>query len=138
MALIAGLAIFPIVFAAGLDVAAGPTLMFQTLPTAFQAMPAGSLIGLLFFVMVLFAALTSSVALLEAPTVWAIDRFGASRTATAITVGLLAFALGILAALSFNILGTSGRWTGSSCSPAKACSTYSTRLRARSCCRWRR
>ena len=105
VALIAGLAIFPIVFAAGLDVAAGPTLMFQTLPTAFQAMPAGSLIGLLFFVMVLFAALTSSVALLEAPTVWAIDRFGASRTATAITVGLLAFALGILAALSFNILG---------------------------------
>lgn len=104
VALIAGLAIFPIVFAAGLDVAAGPTLMFQTLPQAFQSIPAGALIGLLFFIMVLFAALTSSVALLEAPTVWAIDKFGGSRGVTACVVGGLAFAIGIVAALSFNVL----------------------------------
>ncbi|MEM8827420.1 MAG: sodium-dependent transporter [Pseudomonadota bacterium] len=104
VAIIAGLAIFPIVFAAGLAVDGGPTLMFQTLPTSFMAMPAGSLIGLLFFVMVFFAALTSSVALLEAPTVWAIDRFGGSRPKTALIVGGLAFLIGVFAALSFNIL----------------------------------
>ncbi|MBV7255820.1 sodium-dependent transporter [Pacificimonas sp. WHA3] len=104
VAIIAGLAIFPIVFAAGLAVDGGPTLMFQTLPTGFMSMPAGSFIGMLFFVMVFFAALTSSVALLEAPTVWAIDKFGFSRRRTALVVGGLAFAIGILAALSFNVL----------------------------------
>lgn len=102
VAIIAGLAIFPIVFAAGLDVASGPTLMFQTLPASFQAMPAGSLIGLLFFVMVFFAALTSSVALLEAPTSWAIHRFKTSRVLTAILMGGAAFLIGIMATLSFN------------------------------------
>lgn len=104
VAIIAGLAIFPIVFAAGLDVAAGPTLMFQTLPAAFQAMPAGSLIGLLFFVMVFFAALTSSIALLEAPVSWAIHRFGTGRQATAIVLGLVIFAIGVLSALGYNVL----------------------------------
>ncbi|MGB7404550.1 MAG: sodium-dependent transporter [Pacificimonas sp.] len=105
VALIAGFAIFPIVFAAGLAVDAGPTLMFQTLPTSFMAMPAGSLIGLAFFVMVFFAALTSSVALLEAPTVWAMDKFDSARAPTALVVGGAAFGLGVVAALSFNILG---------------------------------
>ncbi|MBZ6377686.1 sodium-dependent transporter [Pacificimonas flava] len=104
VALIAGLCIFPIVFAAGFDVAAGPTLMFQTLPAAFSAIPVGSLVGLLFFVMVFFAALTSSVALLEAPVVWGVDRFGWQRQSTAIGIGLAIFILGTLAALSFNVL----------------------------------
>ncbi|MGB3722049.1 MAG: sodium-dependent transporter [Pacificimonas sp.] len=104
VAIIAGLAIFPIVFAAGLAVDGGPALMFQTLPTSFMAMPAGSLIGLLFFVMVFFAALTSSVALLEAPTVWIMDKFDSARLPTALVVGGLAFVIGIAAALSFNIL----------------------------------
>lgn len=104
VAVIAGLAIFPIVFAAGLDVAAGPTLMFQTLPVAFQSMPFGSVIGLFFFVMVGFAALTSSIALLEAPVSWAIKRFGIPRPTVAIALALLAFAIGVMSALSFNTL----------------------------------
>ncbi len=104
VAIIAGLAIFPIVFAAGLDPAAGPTLMFQTLPASFQAMPLGSLIGFLFFVMVFFAALTSSIALLEAPTSWAIHKFGSRRRPTAIVIGLIAFAIGIFSALGYNQL----------------------------------
>ncbi len=104
VAIIAGLAIFPIVFAAGLAVDGGPALMFQTLPTSFMSMPAGSLIGFLFFVMVFFAALTSSVALLEAPTVWIMDTFNSARRPTAILVGGCAFLIGIAAALSFNIL----------------------------------
>lgn len=104
VALLAGLCIFPIVFGAGLAVNAGPGLMFQTLPHAFQEMPGGSVVGLLFFVMVAFAALTSSVALLEVPTAWVIDKFRIVRPLSAIIVGLGALALGVLAALSFNML----------------------------------
>ena len=104
VAMLAGLAIFPIVFAAGLSASAGPGLMFQSLPIAFQAMPFGSLIGLAFFVMVFFAALTSSVSLLEAPTAYVFEKFGISRVAATLIVGLGAAILGILSALSFNEL----------------------------------
>ena len=104
VAIIAGLAIFPIVFAAGLDPAAGPTLMFQSLPTAFQTMPFGSLVGLLFFVMVAFAALTSSVSLLEAPTSWLMHRFGMRRAMAASLLAMIAFAIGVLSALGYNLL----------------------------------
>ncbi|MGF1550172.1 MAG: sodium-dependent transporter [Sphingomonadaceae bacterium] len=104
VAIIAGLAIFPIVFAAGLAADAGPTLMFQTLPASFQAMPAGSLIGLLFFVMVFFAALTSSVSLLDVATRWAIGQFGVRRFRAALILGVIAFLIGIFSALSFNVI----------------------------------
>ena len=104
VALIAGLCIFPIVFAAGLEPNAGPGLMFQSLPIAFQNMPVGSLVGLAFFIMVFFAALTSSVSLLEAPTAWTRERFGLSRPVAACIVAVGAFLLGALAALSFNAM----------------------------------
>lgn len=102
VAVIAGLAIFPIVFAAGLSAGGGPTLLFATLPTAFQSMPFGSLIGLLFFIMVFFAALTSTVALLEAPVSWAVMRFNANRAMLAVTFGVLTFIIGAWASFSFN------------------------------------
>lgn len=102
VALLAGLAIFPIVFAAGLSASAGPGLMFQSLPIAFQAMPFGSLIGLAFFVMVFFAALTSSVSLLEAPVAFLKDKVRISRAMATILVGAGAALLGVLASLSFN------------------------------------
>jgi NSS family neurotransmitter:Na+ symporter len=98
VALLAGLCIFPIVFAAGLAPNAGPGLMFQSLPLAFRDIPFGSLIGLLFFVMVFFAALTSSVSLLEAPTAWFKDRFGMARRSATLIVAGAAFVLGALAA----------------------------------------
>ena len=104
VALIAGLMIFPIVFAVGLDPAAGPTLVFQTLPFAFEAMPAGSLIGLLFFVLVLVAAVTSSISLLEVPTAWGIGELGWSRHKSALVFGLGAFAIGVLCLLGYNVL----------------------------------
>ena len=104
VALIAGLCIFPIVFLAGLEPSAGPGLMFQSLPIAFQDMPAGSLVGLLFFVMVAFAALTSSVALMEVPTAWMMERFSLARGPASGIVTAGALALGVLAALSFNTL----------------------------------
>ncbi len=103
VALIAGLAIFPIVFAVGLDPAAGPTLMFQTLPSAFHAMPAGALVALLFFILVFFAALTSSVSLLEVSVAWLIGRFGISRRAAALSLGVSFFLIGLASVFAFNI-----------------------------------
>jgi NSS family neurotransmitter:Na+ symporter len=102
VALLAGLAIFPIVFGAGLATNAGPGLMFESLPIAFQAMPVGSLIGLLFFTMVFFAALTSSVSLLEAPTAYVRDALKLPRPVATLIVGVGAAVLGVLSALSFN------------------------------------
>lgn len=104
VALIAGLCIFPIVLAAGLASDGGLGLMFDTLPHAFQSMPAGSLIGLAFFIMVAFAALTSSVSLMEVPTAWAMGHFKSRRAPTAIVVALLAVALGAASAYSFNAI----------------------------------
>ena len=104
VAIIAGLAIFPIVFSVGMEPNAGPTLMFQTLPAAFHSMPGGAIVGLLFFVLALFAALTSSVSLLEISVGWITEKFGVSRSAAAWGMGLIIFALGILSALSFNNL----------------------------------
>ncbi|QZD87981.1 sodium-dependent transporter [Qipengyuania psychrotolerans] len=104
VALIAGLCIFPIVLAAGLSSDGGLGLMFDTLPHAFQSMPFGTLIGLAFFVMVGFAALTSSISLMEVPTAWAIDKFGLRRAPTAISIAVAAAVLGILSAYSFNAL----------------------------------
>ena len=102
VAMLAGLAIFPIVFAAGLSASSGPGLMFQSLPIAFQAMPFGSLIGLAFFIMVFFAALTSSVGLLEAPTAYVFEKFDITRPIATLIVGLGAAVLGVFASLSFN------------------------------------
>lgn len=100
VALIAGLCIFPIVIGAGLEPGGGLGLMFQTLPHAFQEMPAGALIGLAFFIMVGFAALTSSISLMEVPVAWLIDRYRFTRTVAAIIVTLAAAGLGVLCALS--------------------------------------
>lgn len=104
VAIIAGLCIFPIVFAAGLAPSGGLGLMFQTLPHAFQEMPAGSLIGLAFFIMVGFAALTSSVALMEVPSAWVIEKFALARPFGAAIVLLGAILLGTLSALSTGVL----------------------------------
>ena len=103
VAIIAGLMIFPIVFAVGLDAAAGPTLVFQSLPIAFHNMPAGSLVGLLFFVLIFFAALTSSISLLEAVTAWAKEKFGWSRPQSAWITGGTIFLVGVACALSLNV-----------------------------------
>ena len=103
VAILAGLMIFPIVFAVGLDPAGGPALIFQTLPVAFNAMPGGALVGFVFFILIFFAALTSSISLLEGPTAWVIDRFGLSRRKAALSVGFVAFMIGVTAALGYNV-----------------------------------
>src|SRR3546814_2747884 len=63
VALLAGLAIFPLVFANGLEPGAGPGLIFVTLPIAFGQMPLGQIVGGLFFIMLVIAALTSAISL---------------------------------------------------------------------------
>ena len=104
VALLAGLMIFPIVFAVGLDPAAGPTLVFQTLPFAFQTMPGGALFGFLFFVLILVAAITSSISLLEVPTAWGIGDLGWSRTKSALVFGVGALLIGVFCLLGYNVL----------------------------------
>ncbi len=103
VALLAGLMIFPIVFAVGLDPAAGPTLVFQTLPFAFQAMPGGALFGFLFFVLILVAAVTSSISLLEVPTAYGIGERGWSRPKSTLIFGGGAFVIGIFCLLGYNL-----------------------------------
>ncbi|MBW4935235.1 sodium-dependent transporter [Marinobacter sp. F4206] len=103
VALLAGLAIFPVVFANGLEAGAGPGLIFQTLPLAFGNMPMGGLFGTLFFVLLLFAAWTSGISLLEPVVEWVEERTTLGRSGSAILVGVLCWSLGIASILSLNI-----------------------------------
>lgn len=103
-AIIAGLAIFPAVFAFGIDPTAGPELAFVTLPQVFLHMPMGTLAGVVFFFLLSAAALTSMISLLEVPVAMAIHRLQARRwTATGI-VGLTIFVLGLPSAMSYGLL----------------------------------
>jgi len=100
VALMAGLAIFPIVFAYGLDVAGGGGLVFMSLPIAFGQMPFGIVFGTLFFGLLAVAAITSSISLLEPPVSYVEEKTGWDRRKVAITMGLAAGLLGILSAYS--------------------------------------
>lgn len=100
VALLAGFMIFPAVFAAGMDPAGGPALVFITLPQVFDAMPAGQWIGMVFFLLLSVAALTSTVSLLEVVVSWAVDEKKWSRKKSVWTVGLVTFVVGIPSALS--------------------------------------
>jgi NSS family neurotransmitter:Na+ symporter len=94
VALIAGFAIFPIVFAFGADPAAGPSLFFVSLPIAFGTMPGGDLIGTAFFILALFAALTSSISLMEVAVSWFEERQGVNRPGAALGIGFVLFMIG--------------------------------------------
>lgn len=102
VALLAGLAIFPIVFANGLNPAEGPGLIFVTLSTAFAQMPGGAIIGTAFFVMIIFAALTSSISMLEAMTARITEIRGLSRTTGAALLGTSTFLTGLITVFSFS------------------------------------
>jgi len=106
VAILAGLAIFPLVFAHGLDTNAGPGLLFVTLPLAFAELQYAQVFGTVFFTLAFFAALTSSIALLEIVVSWGEDRRGMGRRAATILFGGLAWVIGIFQALSFNVMPT--------------------------------
>ncbi|MFU8895862.1 MAG: sodium-dependent transporter [Gammaproteobacteria bacterium] len=103
VALLSGLAIFPLVFANGLDPAEGPGLIFITLPIAFGQMPAGALFGALFFLLVLVSALTSSIAILEPVVSWAEEHRWMRRGPAAILAGVAAWITGLATVFSFNL-----------------------------------
>jgi NSS family neurotransmitter:Na+ symporter len=103
VAILAGLAIFPIVFAYGLPVSEGPGLMYVVLPMAFAHMEYGMLVGALFFILLLFAAWTSSISLAEPVVYMLIERTRLTRKQATCLVCGFAWVLGIGSLLSFNV-----------------------------------
>lgn len=102
IAVLAGLMIFPLVFANGLDPSEGPGLIFVTLPTAFAGMPGGAVFGALFFVLLACAAITSIIAIIEPIVAYAEDRWAMRRTLGSALFGSLAWLIGLATVLSFN------------------------------------
>ena len=102
--LAAGLAIFPILFSNGLDPKAGPGLVFVTLPIAFGQMGFGVVVGTLFFLLLTFAALTSSISILEPIVEFLEEKTPMSRKLSTLVGAVATWAVGILALLSFNKL----------------------------------
>ena len=102
IAIIAGFAIIPAVFSFGFEVSAGPGLIFQTLPVVFSKMAGGRIVAAIFFVLVFFAAITSSISLLEVIVSWLSAKFELSRLAAVIISSLAIFILGCMASLSFS------------------------------------
>ena len=103
VALLAGLAIFPLVFANGLEPGAGPGLIFVTLPLAFGQMGGGIVFGSIFFALLLVAAITSAISMLEPVVEWLEEHKGASRVKSAVGGGLAVWLIGIGTVLSFNL-----------------------------------
>jgi NSS family neurotransmitter:Na+ symporter len=102
VALMGGLMVFPALFALlpGKDPAGGPALVFEVLPKVFDVMPGGNFIGALFFLLLLVAALTSSISMLEVPVAYFIDERKWSRKKAAWLIGIGAMLLSIPSALS--------------------------------------
>jgi len=111
VALMAGLAIFPLVFANGLAPGMGPGLIFETLPIAFGQMPAGWLFGMVFFVLVFFAAITSAVALIEPAVAFLAENRNMDREKATFISGAVCWVLGLGTVFSFNI-GADVTWFG--------------------------
>ncbi len=108
IAILAGLMIIPAVFSfSGGDPSklnSGPSLMFITMPQIFETIGGGKIIGVLFFVLVFFAALTSAIALTEACVSVFEDEFGWNRKLSTVIMGFIMAGLGILTCLGFNVL----------------------------------
>jgi NSS family neurotransmitter:Na+ symporter len=101
--MLAGMAIFPIVFAYSLEPASGPGLLFVTLPVAFGQMPGGLIIGTLFLLLVLFAAISTSISMMESVVSRLIEREGAKRLHMTLLAGGMAWLIGLGSVFSHNI-----------------------------------
>lgn len=104
VALLAGLAIFPIVFASGLSPAEGPGLVFITMPVAFGAMPFGQILGTLFFLLLFVAAFTSTIAMLEPIISYLEEKWPGIRPRLSFAAAAVIWLVGILPALSNGVL----------------------------------
>jgi len=103
VALLAGLAIFPIVFAQGLEPGAGPGLIFVTLPISFAQIPAGGVVAVLFFLFLVIAALSSTISVLEPVVEYLEQREGWNRRRATALLGTAIWTLGLGSALAFNV-----------------------------------
>jgi len=103
VALLSGMAIFPIVFSHGLEAAAGEGLIFQTLPIAFGNMTGGWLFGILFFVLLVFAALSSAISLIEPAVAWCVEHYKVTRNKACLYMGSAVWFMGLGTVFSFNI-----------------------------------
>jgi NSS family neurotransmitter:Na+ symporter len=104
IAMLAGLVVFPIVFANNLDPASGPGLLFETLPIAFGQMKFGLVSGTLFFILLVITAWTSAIGLIEPAVAWSVETRGQRRATAAVMIGTACWAVGFLTILSFNEL----------------------------------
>lgn len=104
IALLAGLVIFPAVFALGFDPASGPGLVFVVLPAVFNEIAFGSVFMFIFFILILFATLTSAFSILEIVVAAMVKGDEANRKKSSWVAGILVFIIGIPSALSFGVL----------------------------------
>ncbi len=104
VAVLAGVVIFPAVFAFGMDPASGPELVYVVLPNVFNNMPAGTLFSLIFFLLLGIAALTSTISLLEIIVAFAVEELHWKRTTASLVSTLLVFVVGAFCTLSFGPL----------------------------------
>ena len=102
IAFLAGLMIIPAVFSFSGDVGKGPSLMFVTLPKVFEAMPGGQIVGAGFFVLVLFAALTSSISLFETVLSFVCDKAKTDRKAACLIVFVGSLIIGLLSCFGYS------------------------------------
>ncbi|MPZ38948.1 MAG: sodium-dependent transporter [Rhizobiales bacterium] len=105
-AMAAAIILFPAIFSFGMSLDQGPGLAFVTLPEIFARMTGGQFVGIAFFGLLVLAALTSFVALLEVPVAFAIEWWGMSRAKATISIGVTAVILGVPSSLGF------GPWSG--------------------------
>ncbi len=110
VAILSGVMIFPAVFSFGVEPTAGPRLIFEVLPGIFQQMTGGYFWALLFFLLVFFASLTSTISLSEIPITFLIEERNLTRNQAINWAALVTFVLATLAALSFNVLDDIKLW----------------------------
>src|SRR5882757_6781684 len=103
VSLLATIMIFPLVFGYGMNPAQGPALVFDVLPRVFTEIPGGRIIGTLFFLLLVLAATTPSIALLEPVAAWVTSRFRVGRVRAVWIIGVTSWVLGIGSVLSFNL-----------------------------------
>ncbi len=103
VAILAGLIIFSIVFSNGLEPAAGVGLVFKILPVAFGQMPYGSFFGTLFFILLVLAAWSSAISLIEPAVAWLVETGKFTRFSASIFSGIALWLVGLLTVFSFNI-----------------------------------
>ena len=103
-AVLAGLVVFTLVFANGLNPSEGPGLVFDTLPLAFGQMPGGVFFATIFFVLLSFAAWTSALGVMEPAVAWLVEHYNRTRVQAALMVGVVTWLIGLGTVLSFNVL----------------------------------